>query len=69
MRAQLTRKHFVRLADYIKANRESFPLHAVAVLADFCHEMNPQFDRMLWGRYINGECGPCGGAIKPSNTR
>lgn len=36
----------------------------VEVLADFCQEQNHQFNRERWLDYIDGKCGPNGGAIK-----
>lgn len=31
-------------------------------LADFCARQNPAFKRQLWLDYIEGKCGPNGGA-------
>lgn len=33
-------------------------------VADFCYSQNRAFNRERWIDYINGECGPNGGAIK-----
>jgi hypothetical protein len=33
-------------------------------LADYCKSQNGAFNRERWMAYINGECGPNGGAIK-----
>lgn len=32
-------------------------------LADFCKSQNSMFKRDRWLAYINGECGPNGGAV------
>jgi hypothetical protein len=36
---------------------------AIARLADFCQEQNPNFNRKRWLSYIAGECGPSGGKV------
>lgn len=37
-------------------------------LADFCARQNPRFNRERWLGYINGECGPSGGAVKETRN-
>lgn len=69
----MTKKHFIELADRIKAaneRRESaflppmFDIPAIESLADFCQRQNHNFKRDRWIAYINGECGKNGGSIK-----
>jgi hypothetical protein len=36
----------------------------VVALAQFCQAQNPAFKKDRWIAYINGECGPNGGAVK-----
>jgi hypothetical protein len=69
----MTKKHFIRFADYLTdaeirkycntitdgtdeayVKLDDLKKH----LANFCHEMNPRFDRWRWLNYISGECGP-----------
>ncbi len=59
----MSKKHFIRLADYLRNNREAFDFVAIARLADFCQEQNPNFNRKRWLSYIAGECGPSGGRV------
>lgn len=70
----MSKKDFIALADHIKNHnrdeRESgayspFNSIHVKVLADFCRSQNANFMRDRWLDYINGECGPNGGAVKP----
>jgi hypothetical protein len=64
----MTKKHFIELADCIKANNaygsEPFSAHHIDVLANFCKEQNYRFDRERWLGYIAGECGKNGGTVK-----
>lgn len=73
----MTKKHFIALANTIKrhnrcyfestedaTNCTVFTLQHQQVLADFCKQQNPQFNRERWLAYIAGECGPSGGTIK-----
>lgn len=62
----MTKKHFIALADAIKnmAKGYEFEEHHLKVLADFCEETNPRFNRSRWLGYIKGECGKNGGRIK-----
>lgn len=66
----MTKKHFIALADaIISANRfdskwtlrDSFSVNQLEILADFCQEQNPQFNRERWIGYIKGENGKNGG--------
>lgn len=70
----MTKKHFIALADMIKnqnnglshivnGGRDSFSENQIAVLADFCQEQNPNFNRERWLSYIKGECGSNGGKV------
>jgi hypothetical protein len=61
----MTKKHFIRFAQYLKdvdGYCEPFTSNQIKHLADFCHEQNPRFNRERWIDYINGLCGPNGGA-------
>lgn len=60
----MTKKHFIALANHIKANPETYTVTTVHALADFCQSQNPNFNRQLWIAYIGGICGPNGGAVK-----
>jgi len=70
----MTKKHFIELANRIKAFNEplkdpvrplagNFTPNQIFMLADFCESQNPRFDRQLWLDYIAGRCGPNGGKI------
>jgi len=57
----------------VNAGREQVERHwgasqqwerTVSDLARFCASMNGNFDRELWIRYVNGECGPHGGSLQ-----
>jgi len=63
----MTKKDFIKLADYIKEfsrQGEPFTGRQIVMLANFCRECNPNFNRGIWLGYIDGECGPNGGAVK-----
>ena len=60
----MTRKHFIYLADCIRADREHFDNVALDALSGFCATFNPQFNRDRWLDYINGQCTAHGGKIK-----
>ena len=62
----MTKKHFIALADTIRAYRDLFSDKAVEVLADFCASENSRFNRERFLNYIAGICGPNGGAVKPA---
>ena len=63
----MSKKDFIRLADYIKdvkgTDRE-FSTGQLLVLWNFCASVNPNFKGDRWTDYINGKCGKNGGAIK-----
>ena len=59
----MTKKHFIALADAIKQTHVTFTSEHLDVLADFCREQNPRFDRARWLGYIRGENGPNGGKL------
>jgi len=76
----MTKKHFIALADMIKAHNAdtlapfggyaemsvtSFTHGQCVSLAAFCTAQNPRFNANRWMSYINGECGPNGGKVKP----
>jgi len=60
----MTKKDFIALADAIKREGKLFTGFHLSVLADFCKQQNPQFDRARWLNYIAGKCGPGGGKVK-----
>ena len=64
----MTKKHFIALADYIRLGNEEgtvvFTDAHIHALAMFLHEQNPRFLADRWKDYIAGKCGPNGGAIK-----
>jgi|WetSurMetagenome_2_1015567.scaffolds.fasta_scaffold1047364_1 hypothetical protein len=51
----MSKKHFIELANRIKANRGWFTDDAIDVLACFCQSQNHNFKRERWIAYINGE--------------
>lgn len=68
----MTKKHFIALANAIKAHNEMvgvdsdyafFKSNHLETIADFCKEENPNFNRDRWLDYIDGKCGPCGGKV------
>ncbi len=61
----MTKKHYIRLADYI-VSMQPVPLTGFQIerLADFCAEQNPRFNRQYWLGYIAGTNGKNGGVIK-----
>lgn len=72
----MTKRHFIALADSLKATRPSEQdinmqtgeyaqwQRDVKAIADACCDANSRFNFHLWMSYINGECGPSGGKIK-----
>lgn len=68
----MTKQHFIALADVLKKelegvwNEDSMKQYVSMrdALADFCQAQNPNFKRDRWIGYIEGECGPNGGAVK-----
>jgi hypothetical protein len=73
--SNMTKKHFIALADTMKASKPTWTPGGsdvpalmqwerdVRALADFCASQNPRFNRTRWTLYVNGECGPNGGKI------
>jgi hypothetical protein len=66
----MTKKHFIALADMIKAyNKPSWHGDVVSnfqgshleALAEFCASQNPHFNRGRWLAYIASKCGRNGG--------
>lgn len=67
----MTKKHFIRLAEYIKKCDpycEPFTAKQIEYLAYFCHEANPHFNRERWINFIGGFCGPNGGTPLPPRS-
>lgn len=60
----MTKKHFIALADAIKADRAAFSDEAISVLGAFCQRENFMFKADRWLDYINGKCGKNGGKVK-----
>jgi hypothetical protein len=66
---RMTKKDFIALADLIKMynrnvnNEEQFTTCQIQELASFCKQSNSAFKADRWMDYINGKCGPNGGAI------
>ena len=70
----MTKKHFIALADAIKAYQnlpnQGLPVmniftdNQISMLADFCGEQNPRFNRYRWLSYIADKCGSGGGRRK-----
>jgi hypothetical protein len=68
----MTRKEIVRLAELIRyynvqntcMGGRAFDTLQINMLANFCRESNPQFDRNKWLSFIDGKCGPHGGKVK-----
>ena len=59
----MTKKHFITLADKIKANPSAFSPAAICAIADFCAEQNPNFNRERWFDYVEGKRGTNGGSF------
>jgi len=57
----MTKQHFIALADAIRA-AGTFTAPQIEALAEFCEFQNPRFNRQRWLDYIDGKCGPNGGA-------
>ena len=60
----MSKKHFIYLADCIRADRQHFTPEAIDVLIGFCKTMNPRFNTERFLDYIDGKCGPNGGKVK-----
>lgn len=61
----MSKKHFIYLAECIKANREYFSDEAIDALIGFCRHFNGQFKTERFLVYLNGDCGPNGGKVQP----
>ena len=63
----MTKKHFIALADTLKAlftmNNPSKDT-VLSFITGFCKEQNPRFNTDRFTDYVNGKCGPNGGKIK-----
>ena len=70
----MSKKHFIALANTIRESTGTtgesavFNKRQILILADFCSEQNPRFNRERWLAYIAGECGPNGGRVKASKA-
>jgi hypothetical protein len=74
----MSKKHFIELADTMRETRPSMTHEhdgdATAAfkqweqmrdaLALFCRRENSRFNSERWYDYIDGKCGPSGGALK-----
>jgi hypothetical protein len=70
----MTKKHFIQLADMIKAanynsdgNPYPFNAETIACLGAWCAKQNRAFKWERWVAYIEGKCGPNGGKVKVSH--
>ena len=61
----MTKKDFIALANLIRDSRlgnpNTFRQGEILELAEFCKQVNPNFNRERWISYIDGKCGPNGG--------
>lgn len=57
----MTKKNFIALADMIRSNIKWFTPIEIQLLASFCEEQNPRFNRERWLGYIAGSNGKNGG--------
>lgn len=66
----MSKREFIELADLIIYERgfgwDRWKDVNVESLAKFCKQSNSRFNKVRWLAYINGECGPNGGAISPA---
>lgn len=62
----MSKKHFIALAINVKAmlERKEITREGVHALGLFCNAQNPNFNFSRWLNFIDGKCGPSGGAIK-----
>lgn len=73
----MSKKHFIALADTLRSVKPKpqdptwhYPEAVLQwekfrnAVADFCKTQNSQFNRERWIDYIDGNCGPSGGAVK-----
>ena len=69
----MSKKHFVMLADALRAEKPASHWNPnkmtqweldVKAIADVCARCSPNFKRDRWMDYVNGLCGPSGGALK-----
>ena len=67
----MTKKHFIALAEILRdfnadaasIGQREFDSRQIHLLADFCSQQNPQFDRERWLGYIAGTNGKNGGKV------
>jgi len=48
----MSKKHFIALADTVRANPKAFTPEAIQALANFCAAQSPNFDRTRWLEYV-----------------
>ena len=69
----MTKRHFIALADALRASQPEGYCEAQVIeqweqdrdaIAQVCASANPRFNRQRWLDYIDGKCGPGGGAVK-----
>lgn len=67
----MSKRHFIALADALRAEKPGTNWNSnkmvqweldVKAIADVCQRFNSNFKRQRFLDYVNGLCGPCGGA-------
>jgi len=72
----MSKQDFIALADQLRIELRHNPVLSgldsaeqaalVRFLCDFCRSQNSRFDASRWTGYLQGTCGPNGGAVKKS---
>ena len=66
----MSKKHFIALADSLKAERHHWELHygpaafeaLLAFTIRYCASQSPRFNAHRFQGYVMGQCGPNGGS-------
>lgn len=64
----MSKKDFIRLADYLRPVRDSISTEVMSAIESFCREQNPKFNKERWRSYLAGLCGPNGGNLNKNTT-